>query len=327
MSARIVVILGLIAILSTSACAAASSTPSVSDGRASEAAPPRAAAPPAPAPAQAARPQAPGGGTAASGAAANSQAADQLQQNLPSLDRMIIRTVTMTIAVTDVQDVFRKVEALASEQRGYLSGSQIRQDGDRMTATITLRVPADPATYEATLVKLRGLADRVVDEQSQAQDVTEEYVDLDARLRTLKASEDTMIGLLSKATKMDDILQIQRELTNVRTQIEQIQGRTQALERRADLATINLTIREAGAFTRPGWSPGSTADEAVKALGSALRGLVTVAIWLAIFSPIWGGFLLIVYVLIRLIARLARRGSRPLTPRAAPPAAPATPSA
>jgi hypothetical protein len=332
-STRIVALLGLIgliAVLSTSACAAASSTPSFSDGsRASEAAPPRvAAAPPAPAPAQAARPAAPSGGTAASGAAAASSQADQLQQNLPSLDRMIIRTVAMTIAVSDVQDIFHKVEQLASEQRGYLSGSQIRQDGDRMTATVTLRVPADPATYEATLQKLRGLADRVVDEQSQAQDVTEEYVDLDARLRTLKASEETMLGLMSKATKMDDILQIQRELTNVRTQIEQIQGRKQALERRADLATINLTIREAGAFTRPGWSPGSTVEEAVKALGSALRGLVTVAIWLAIFSPIWGGFLLIVYVMIRVIFRLARRSSRPpLTPRAAPPAAPATPTA
>jgi hypothetical protein len=333
MSARIVALLGLvglIAVLATSACAAASSTPSFSDGsRASEAAAPRvAAAPPAPAPAQAARPAAPSGGTATSGAAAASNQADQLQQNLPSLDRMIIRTVTMTIAVTDVQDIFHKVEQLASEQRGYLSGSQIRQDGDRMTATVTLRVPADPATYDATLQKLRGLADRVVDEQSQAQDVTEEYVDLDARLRTLKASEETMLGLMSKATKMDDILQIQRELTNVRTQIEQIQGRKQALERRADLATINLTIREAGAFTRPGWSPGSTVEEAVKALGSALRGLVTVAIWLAIFSPIWGGFLLIVYVMIRVIFRLARRSSRPpLTPRAAPPAAPATPTA
>src|SRR6266540_893946 len=129
MSARIVAILGLIALLSTSACAA-SSAPSFSDGRASEAAPPRQglAPPAAPAAAPAAR-QAPGG-AAASGAAAGSQA-DQMQQNLPSLDRMIIRTVTMTIAVGDVQDIFHKVEQLATEQRGYLSGSQIRQDGDR----------------------------------------------------------------------------------------------------------------------------------------------------------------------------------------------------
>src|SRR5204862_3891182 len=149
------------------------------------------------------------------------------------------------------------------------------------------------------LERLRSVADRVVDEQSQAQDVTEEYVDLDARLRTLKASEDSMIALMNKATKIDDILQIQRELTNVRSQIEQIQGRKQVLERRADLAMINLTIREAGAFSRPGWSAGATVEEAVRALGGALRGLAVVAIWLAVFSPIWGGFLLIVYLIIR----------------------------
>jgi hypothetical protein len=331
MSVKFVAILGLIAVLSTSACAASSSPSSSEGGRGLQgASPPRPAAIEAPpakpaAPAQVRQP-APGGGTAASGAAADP--ADQLQQNLPSADRMIIRTVNMTIAVGNVQEVFRQVEQLAGEQRGYISGSQIRQDGDRLTATLTIRVPADHPTFQATLERLRGLSERVVDEQSQAQDVTEEYVDLDARLRTLKASEETMLGLLSKATRMEDILQIQRELTQVRTQIEQIQGRKQVLERRADLATINLTIREAGAFARPGWSPGSTIEEAIRALGTALRGLVTVAIWLAVFSPIWGGLLVVIYILIRVIARLARRGSRPrMTPQTAPPAAPATPTA
>jgi hypothetical protein len=321
MSARIVAILGLIALLSTSACAAASPAGYTSSdrGSASEAAPPRPAAAPAPA-AQAKQ---------AGGGAAGAASDQQLQQDLAAADtRMIIRTVTMTIAVADVTDVFHKVEQLAGAQKGYLATSQIRQDGDRLTATVTLRVPADNATYEDTLQKLRGLADRVVDEQSQAQDVTEQYVDLDARLRTLKASEETMIGLLGKAQKIDDILQIQRELTNVRSQIEQIQGRKQVLERQADLATINLTIREAGSFSRPGWSPGSTAEEAVRALGSALRGLATLGIWLAIFSPIWGGFLLIGYVIVRVIVRLARRASRrrPMAPTASPPAA-VTPTA
>src|SRR5690348_9229776 len=124
MSAKIVAILGLIALLSTSACAAASapSFTSADRGVASEAAPrapaPQAAAP-APAPGAAQAPK-----QAATGGAPASGAADQPQQNLPSIDtRMIIRTVTMTIAVGDVTDVFHKVEALAGEQKGYLSTS------------------------------------------------------------------------------------------------------------------------------------------------------------------------------------------------------------
>jgi hypothetical protein len=326
MSARIVAILGLIAVLASSACAASPSTglSSADRGRSEESAS-RVAPAAAPAAPPAPRQQAPGG--AAAGAPA-----DQAQQNLPSLDRMIIRTVTMTMAVGNVQEAFRRVESIVGEQNGYLSGSQIRQDGDRMTATMTLRVPADPATYQATLEKLRGIADRVVDEQAQAQDVTEEYVDLDARLRTLKASEENLLALLARAQRVEDNLQIQRELTNVRTQIEQIQGRKQALERRADMATINVTIREAGAFSRPGWSPGSTFEEAVRALGSALRGLAVFAIWLLVFSPIWGGFLLlgwgIIWLFIRLVRRMSRgsRAGRPVA-TSTPPAAPAAPPA
>lgn len=328
MSVRIVAILGLIAVLSTSACAASSSpTASEERGRADQSTASRAAPPAAPAPAGA--PAAAPRQQAASGAAANQ--ADQSQQNLPSLDRMIIRTVTMTLAVGNVQEAFRQVEQIVGEQNGYLAGSQIRQDGDRMTATMTLRVPADPATYQATLDRLRGLAERVVDEQAQAQDVTEEYVDLDARLRTLRASEESLLALLGKATRVEDVLQIQRELTNVRSQIEQIQGRKQALERRADMATINVTLREVGAFSRPGWSPGGTFEEAVRALGAALRGLAVFAIWLLVFSPIWGGFLLLGWGLIWLFVRLVRRmsrGPRPGRPGmpATPPAAPATPT-
>ncbi|MDP8922339.1 MAG: DUF4349 domain-containing protein, partial [Chloroflexota bacterium] len=231
-----------------------------------------------------------------------------LAQNLPSLDRMIIRTVSMTIAVQNVQEAFRQAERIANEQGGLVAGSQLRQDGDRVTATVTLRVPSDSATYQETLARLRALAERVVEEQGQAQDITEEYVDLEARLRNLQASEQGLLALLQRATSVEDILQIQRELTSVRGQIEQIQGRKQALERRADMATITLTIREVGTFARAGWNPGDTVAEAVRALGQAARALATLAIWLLIFSPIWVGVLLELWLLGRFWrGRLGRR--------------------
>jgi len=327
MAGRIVAVLVLSALLLSSACASSSPASTADRGRTSEsAAAPKAAAPPpasAPAPAQSAARSAP------VGAGITAPAADQAQQNLPSVDRMIIRTVTMTIAVNNVQEAFRQVETLASEQQGYLSQSQIRQDGDRLTATMTLRVPSNDATFRATLERLRGIAERVVDEQSQAQDVTEEYVDLDARMRTLKASEESLLALLGKAQKVEDILQIQRELTNVRSQVEQIQGRKQVLERRADLATITLTIREAGSFTRAGWTPGGTFEEAVRALSSALRGLTSFAIWLVVFSPILGGALVLGYFVLKVLIRVVRRLFRAPTPRAgrtAPTELPTTPS-
>jgi hypothetical protein len=204
-----------------------------------------------------------------------------------------------------------------AEQSGYLAGSQIRQDGDRMMATMTLRVPANPATYQATLERLRGLAERVVDEQAQAQDVTEEYVDIESRLRNLRATEESLLALLSRAQRIEDIINIQRELTNVRGQIEQIQGRKQALERRADMATITLQIREPAALARNGWTAEGTIGEALRALVGVGRGLATLAIWLVVWLPLWGPALVGLWLL-RRYARTARTGAP--TPAASGPA-------
>ena len=308
---RLFVILALVPLVLVGGCASASrNTAAPAPDAVVSARPPGMAAQEAARPAAAPAPaRAPGGGAPAS--------ADMSQaQNLPSADRMIIRTVNMTIAVQDVQEAFRLAERIANEQGGLIAGSQLRQDGERMTATLTIRVPSDSATYQETLTRLRAIAERVVDEQAQAQDITEEYVDIEARLRNLQASEQSLLALLQRATSVEDILQVQRELTNVRGQIEQIQGRKQALERRADMATITLTIREAGAFARTGWSPGDTVTEAIRALGQAARALATLGIWLLIFSPIWGGFLLGLWLLGRFLRR--RVGRRRAAVLAAP---------
>ena len=169
---------------------------------------------------------------------------------------MIVRTINLTLVVGNVQDTYRQVERLAAEQGGYVAGSQVRQEGERMTATVTLRVPADSAIYLTTLERLRGLAERVVDEQVQVQDVGEEHVDLESRLRNLRATEDSLLALLTRADRVEAILALQRELTTIRGQIEQAQGRKQALERRAAMATITLQLREAAALARSDWSVG-----------------------------------------------------------------------
>jgi uncharacterized protein DUF4349 len=236
---------------------------------------------------------------AAPAAAPPGAPADAAQQTLPGLDRMIVRTVSMTLGVADVAEAYRQAERIALERGGIVAGSQVRQEGERMVATVTLRVPADADTYRATLEALRGIAEKVVDEQVQSQDVTEEHVDLESRIRNLRATEDSLLALLARAQRIEDILPIQRELTNVRGQIEQAQGRKQALERRSAMATINLQIREQVAVGRGGWSPGDTVGEALRALVQAFRGLATLAIWLVVWLPVWGVPLLVLWLLRR----------------------------
>ena len=309
---RLVFAVSLVSLVIGGACASARSgapvpqldAPATGGGPRVAAQAPAPAATAAPAAAREARPAAAPQGSPADAAA---------QPNLPPTDRMIIRTVSMTIGVSNVQDAYREVERIATEQGGLIAGSQVRQDGDRTTATVTIRVPADPTTYRTTLERLRGIADKVVEEQAEAQDITEAYVDLESRLRNLRASEDSLLALLAKAQRVEDLLQIQRELTNVRGQIEQIQGRKQAMERRADMATITLQIREAGAIARGGWNPGDTFGEAIAALLQAARALLTFVIWLIVWIPLWGGALLLLWA----VSRYAR-GVRSFGRRSAP---------
>src|SRR5207244_8209866 len=124
-----------------------------------------------------------------------------------------------------------------------------------------LQVRSDAA--DQAISDLRGLG-KVTAEASGSQDVTEEYVDLDANLRNLQASEAAILKLMDKATQIQDVISLQRELTNVRGQIERIQGRKSYLERRTDMATISIALRlPPAASTQPAsgaWDPGAVAQ-------------------------------------------------------------------
>jgi hypothetical protein len=246
----------------------------------------------------------------ASGTAGGQASSQQVAQVLPSLDRLIIRTVTLSLLVPDVQEAYRQVERIAADQGGLIGGSQVRQEGDYATATVTVRVPADSATYAATMERLRGLADRIVDEQVQTQDVSEEYVDLESRLRNLRMTEDRLLALYEKAQRLEEVFAVQREITTVRGQIEQAQGRKQAIERRAAMATITLQLRDTAATPRPrpqaDWNPLRVVGEAAGALAGVLRGLATAAIWVAIWLPLYGLPLLALWLLRRRVGSLVR---------------------
>ena len=320
---RALTLAGLLSLVIAAGCASATTSSSpgkhaevASSGLADSAERPAATAAAGPAQARSAAGVA---GAPAAAPAPPGAPADATQQNLPRLDRMIIRTISMTIGVGNVQEAYRQVERIAVEQGGLIAGSQIRQEGERTIATVTVRVPADGANFQTTLERLRAVAERVVEEQAQGQDVTEEHVDLESRLRNLRASEDSLLALLAKAQRVEDLIQIQRELTNVRGQIEQIQGRKQALERRSEMATITLQIREQASFGRDGWRPGTAFGDALEALARAATALATLLIWLLVFSPLWVGALAFLW-----LARRLLRSSRPILGRGPTPAAPPT---
>jgi hypothetical protein len=170
--------------------------------------------------------------TAAPGSAAsNSQIAD----------RKLVVNASLDLVLDDVQSGFERIGAIAQANGGLVADSTMRQNSDgNRRATITVRVPVN-RTQDA-LAQIRALAVKVESERSSANDVTEEYTDLEARQRNLEASEQQLLALLAQAKNVQEVLQVQDRLTSTRTEIERIKGRINLLTRLTDLATIQAQL-------------------------------------------------------------------------------------
>ena len=211
-------------------------------------------------------------------------------------ERMIIRTGEISLVVEDVIDARDKLAQLAVRFSGYVVSSRISGEEQDIRGMISIRVPDDK--FEQVLTELRDLAVRVTSESTSSQDVTEEYVDLESRLKNAEATESQYLVLLEKARDVEDILRIYDSLSRVRGEIEQIKGRMQYLERTSSMGLIEVRLEPvatARPLVRAGWS-------ALEALKSAVRGIVifgqvlgTIALWLLIFTPVWGAIIGLIY--------------------------------
>lgn len=277
------------------------------------------------------------GGSAAAPAAdginRQTTAANTTGQTLPA-DRLIIRNATISLTSSDVDKTLLDVRALASEKSGVVFQSSSTVRDNRTYATITIQVPA--AAFDETLNRIRKLSGvKVENENSTSQDVTEEFVDVQAQLKNLQATEAELIQLLGKANSVSDVLTVQRELSNVRGQIEQRQGRINYLQKKTDMSSVTLTISPSGVATttETGWDVSKVFDTAWAGSLRGLQGLftvvVTVGVWAIWAVPLLALFIfLVVFAFRRMFPKRSQvtpppsAGSNPPAPTA-PPAPPA----
>lgn len=165
---------------------------------------------------------------------------------LPSsagFDRKIIFNATMSLEAGDVSRAFDEASALARSSGGYIERSSFAnaaEEQDR-TASLTIRVPVQD--YDSLLANLRAIESvRVLTEGSKSSEVTEQYTDLQSRLRNLENTEQQYLALLKEAKTIQEILTVQDRLSGVRAQIEQIQGRLKVLDSLTDFATVDISI-------------------------------------------------------------------------------------
>jgi len=161
----------------------------------------------------------------------------------PDVDRVVVKTGSLTMVASDVRATVDKISDVVSQAGGLVTSSNIfegRKEKMATDAELTLRIPVDK--LEQTVSEIKKLADRVLHESFTAQDKTEQKVDLEARLRNLRATESQLMTIMTRATNVEETLQVQSELTIVRGQIEQLQAQLENLEGAAAMSTVTISI-------------------------------------------------------------------------------------
>ena len=209
--------------------------------------------------------------------------------NAASAERMIVQTVRLSLEVQDSEKAYNDIGSIAAQFKGYFAQTNLTHDSkNRLRGNFVLRIPAE--SLDAALKQIKATSLKVLTENSNANDVTDQYTDLSARQKNLEATEVELTKLLAtvreKTGKAEDILAVFNRITEIRGQIEQIKGQINVINRTTSLATVTIELTphdEVDILQPETWAPNRTAAEALRALIQALQGLANLAIWLILF--------------------------------------------
>ncbi len=239
------------------------------------------------------------GTSATDGAGAPGSTGSSPQPIADVLGRQVIRNGSMELTVESVEEAFDQVRGVVEQAGGFIASSSLSGRDESQRARMTARIPAD--RFDQVIADLRNLAIEVESASTSSQDVTEEFTDLEASLRNLKAIEAQYLTLLGEAEAIGDILQVQDRLNGVRYEIERVQGRLNLIENQTSLATLEVALYpEAaevvddhdGGFTHQVSEAWESSLDFVGALGTGL-----------VVALVWSWWLLPVLVIVALLVR------------------------
>ena len=226
----------------------------------------------------------------------------------PAVKRRIIYNAGVDLVVNDFEDAKKQVARLIDDSGGYVAKSDLgAQSGEHRRASWTLRVPV--ANYQSILDSLARMG-HALTVRTDSQDITDEFFDLEARLKNKRTEEERLLEHLKKSTgKLEDILAVERELTRVRGEIESAQGRLNKMSKLSELTTITVTIREQKDYTPP-TAPtytttlGRAFGDSVNALTTFLKWIVIVIVTIAPWLPLLAVAAVVPWWLIRRSSRV-----------------------
>ncbi len=228
----------------------------------------------------------------------------------PTPTPMIIKNADLTLLVEDVDASAKTIDQIRIEFGGQVGSVSINDYYSTRRGDITLWVPS--AQLDSVIARIKSVALRVTSEHVSASDVSAQFVDLEARLRNQVATEAQYVQILKRSGTIADVLSVQRELSQTREVIEQLQGQLNYLSRQVALSSIHLTLTQevSSAVSLDEWRPLAVMKSAFHSTLRDLTGFADFVLTLLVRLPVflleiafWGG---LVYALWRLSTKVYR---------------------
>jgi hypothetical protein len=230
---------------------------------------------------------------------------EEIAPQMDTTSRMVVTNSSVSLVVKDVQDSLDLIEEKAVSFKGYVVNTYVNRPEEGATGYITIRVPT--SQLKPFLTFLRENAVKVVSENIDGQDITDQYVNVQERLNILNKTKTTYLAIMDKAVSVQDILQVQQQLSFLQEQIDSLEGQIKYMEASSStsLISVNLSTDELSLPYAPdsAWRPGLIFKQAVRELVETFRTVGRAAIWIAVYSIIWIPILIIIVVVKKFINR------------------------
>lgn len=216
-------------------------------------------------------------------------------------DKKIIKNGDLNVQVNDADASSKEISQIAKDNGGEVFSSNFYKNANNaQSGTITVKVPVQ--NFEKTFEALKKVSSLVNSQSTSGNDVTEQYTDLQSRLRNKQAEEQAFVKILDKADKITDIISVTRELSRVRGEIEVLQGRIKYIDSQSDMSTITIFLTEDRNITvSDSWRPFQLMKNTINSLLKDVQGFINFLIVLIIrVIPVFLAYILIFYILYKI---------------------------
>ncbi len=198
-------------------------------------------------------------------------------------DKRVIKTGTIDMQVNSVEKAINEIKIIAQTHGGDEVSSDFSKSDTYKNGYIVIKVPVNQ--YAETFEQIKRIAPLVTHESSQAQDVTAQFIDLESRIKNKKEHEDRLRTFFDKADDVDELIQIERELARVRTEVEQMEGQLKYLKDQTQYSTIHTSlVEDSNIVVSDSWRPLQVIKDSFNTLIQKSTGLLNSTIRFTITS-------------------------------------------